>query len=225
MKYDILIPYDNNNDESLKLALRSIERHVDYKDVYLVSPKKPDWIKNVKHIKKDDVHKSNKDANLFDKVFCAIDAGIGDFLFWSDDQIIMKPHDFTVVYNVRNPLLLPVAGKWTKRLIRTGRYLRDKHKIILDKNYDSHVPQLMRPELFEKIRKIDYQSGLGYTICTLYFGLNLPQKEVEQDTVKVTIEKELGNTDKVFAGWNDKMFPVAKKHFEKLFDKKSSFEV
>ena len=139
MKYDILIPYDNNNDESLKLALRSIERHVDYKDVYLVSPKKPDWIKNVKHIKKDDVHKSNKDANLFDKVFCAIDAGIGDFLFWSDDQIIMKPHDFTVVYNVRNPLLLPVAGKWTKRLIRTGRYLRDKHKIILDKNYDSHV--------------------------------------------------------------------------------------
>ena len=43
MKYDILIPYDNNNDESLKLALRSIERHVDYKDVYLVSPKKPDW--------------------------------------------------------------------------------------------------------------------------------------------------------------------------------------
>ena len=107
-----------------------------------------------------------------------------------------------------------------KRLIRTGRYLRDKHKIILDKNYDSHVPQLMRPELFEKIRKIDYQSGLGYTICTLYFGLNLPQKEVEQDTVKVTIEKELGNTDKVFAGWNDKMFPIAKKHFEKLFDKK-----
>ena len=43
-----------------------------------------------------------------------------------------------------------LRGSGPKRLIRTGRYLRDKHKIILDKNYDSHVPQLMRPELFEK---------------------------------------------------------------------------
>ena len=65
----------------------------------------------------------------------------------------MKPHDFTVVYNVRNPLLLPVAGKWTKRLIRTGALSRDKHKIILDKNYDSEFNTVIYVQNCLKNRK------------------------------------------------------------------------
>lgn len=231
MKYDIVIPYDNQNDESLKFALRSINEFVDYNDVYLVSPKKPTWITNVKYIKKDDVHLQNKDANLFDKVFCAIDNGMKEnFIFWSDDHLVLKKIDeLTPVANNRNPLKMKPKNKWERRLVRTGEFVRDNHKVVLDKNYDAHVPQPMEVSKFELIRNIDYQSGLGFTICTLYFGINKPDKTLHQLSVKATLERDrieiINIANKTYMGWHDRIFPLIKSYLVKNFSEKSSFEI
>ena len=103
---DIVIPYGGDG-ESIKYALRSIEKNFDYGNIFIVTDKPCHHLnhKNLFFINKGDKHMSNKDANLFDKVIAACENGVGeDFVFWSDDQAILRHHNIQYVYNVRNPL-------------------------------------------------------------------------------------------------------------------------
>lgn len=227
---DIMIPFDGGAEESLRYALRSIDKNFKHDKVYLVTTQVPDWIKNVIIVPEEDTHDSNKDANLFDKVFGAIDFGMeGDFMFWSDDQICLKPTEPVVTYNNRDPFTLIPKSKWQRRLLQTAFFIHKMTGIKIDKNFDTHCPQPMNTEKFKKIRAIDYQSGIGLTICTLYFGMNYPVKMESQDALKVTVEKPqdlMFNMDaKTYLGYNEKMFERHVKPFlVKKFEKKSKFE-
>ena len=111
---DIVIPYGGTS-ESIKYALRSIEKFFDYSNIFIVTDGKCENLshKNLFFIDKSDIHKSNKDANLFDKVLAACTGGVGEeFMFWSDDQVIIKEHDIKYVYNIRNPFFLRPSCKW-----------------------------------------------------------------------------------------------------------------
>lgn len=231
---DIVIPYGGDGF-SIKYALRSIEKNFDYGNIFIVTNKPCEHLnkKFLNFINVGDVHMSNKDANLFDKVIAACENGVSDeFMFWSDDQAILKPHDIQYVYNIRNTTQMIPTCKWEGRLVRTGLFVRDVLKRDMPFNFDSHVPQAMKRDEFLKIKGIDYQSGLGFTICTLYFGIAgwFDREIIEQRKVKATFEgghfdrKEI--VDKNWIGWDRMTFDRTqiKNLLEEIYPKKSKFE-
>lgn len=231
---DIVIPYGGDG-ESIKYALRSIEKNFDYGNVFIVTDKDCPNLnyKNLFLINKGDSHLHNKDANLFDKVIAACEGGVGDeFIFWSDDQAVLRPHELKYVYNVRNPLKMLGTCKWERRLIRTGIFIKDILGRELEFNFDSHVPQVMKRNEFLKIKSIDYEQGLGFTICTLYFGIaGWDDREiVEQRKVKATFESchfnELELANKNWVGWDRTTYERThlRNCLESLFPFKSKFE-
>src|ERR1035438_10130107 len=105
MKVDVVYKLgsgsDNNNDE-LRYSLRSLSKFRDLGKVYIVGYK-PDFIQNVIHIPMEDIFKSNKDANLIEKLSAAAKCpDISDcFLNMSDDQIFLAEffyEDFIIPY-------------------------------------------------------------------------------------------------------------------------------
>lgn len=227
---DIVIPYNGTGD-SIFYALRSIEKFFPFSRVFIVTDKECPHLKNVEIIKIGNAHAHNKDANLFDKVIGACENGVGEeFMFWSDDQALLRPYEPMLVHNIRNPITFVPRCKWEMRLVRTGRFIRDTFGRTLEFNFDSHVPQLMKRDNFIKIKKIDYQSGLGFTICTLYFGMFGFGETVEQRNVKATFE--LGNINfssaegKMWAGWDSDSYNNhgVKEWLQNTFPEKSRFE-
>lgn len=231
---DIVIPYGGES-ESIKYALRSIEKYFDYSNIFIVTDKKCEHLnhKNLFFINVSDTHDNNKDANLFDKVIDACYKGVDkEFMFWSDDQAILKEHEIKYVYNIRNPLTFMPSCKWEQRLVRTGAFVKDVLGKILPFNFDSHVPQLMKRNDFLKIQNIDYVTGLGFTICTLYFGIAgwFDRPIVEQRMVKATFEGGHFNENEIngknWVGWDSITYKKTniKKMLDKLFPHKSKFE-
>ena len=232
---DIVIPYGGDG-ESIKYALRSIEKNFDYGNIFIVTDKPCHHLnhKNLFFINKGDKHMSNKDANLFDKVIAACENGVGEeFVFWSDDQAILRHHNIQYVYNVRNPLKMIATCKWERRLIRTGMFIKDKVGRELEFNFDSHVPQVMKRNEFLKIKDIDYEYGIGFTICTMYFGIAgwSDRELVEQRTVKATFEggyfNESDTINKNWIGWDRFTYERTnvRDFLEIMFPFKSKFEM
>lgn len=228
---DIVIPYDGKG-EGLKFVLRSIENYFEVGKVFLVTSEKVPWIQNVEIVNKKDIHLTNKDANLIEKVFSAIEAGISeDFIFWSDDQILLKKvTQPQIVYNPRNPFTLKET-KWQLRMQRTANFILEKTGVKLTYNYDSHVPQPMNRTNFLKLKEVDYQSGLGFCICTLYFGLAKIPATSKQDDIKFTAETEQKINvktleTKTWLGFNEIGYSKGgvKEYLEKKFPKKSRYE-
>ncbi len=228
---DVVIPYDGRG-EGLKFVLRSIENYFDVGKVFLVTDASVPWIQNVEIIYQKDIYQTNKDANLIDKVFSAIDAGVSeDFIFWSDDQVLLqKITTPEVSFNPRDPFKLKET-KWQLRLKRTAEFVEEKTGVKLTYNFDSHIAQPFKKSLFSKLKEVDYQTGLGFCICTLYFGLAKIPATHKQDDVKYTAETEkeidLKNLEtKTWLGFNEIGFSKSgvKEFLEKKFPKKSKYE-
>ena len=76
--------YDNLE---LRLSLRSVEKYVKNMDRVFIVGEKPDWLKNVIHIKSDDIY--TKETNIFNAVMLACKNDISsDFLYMNDDFFI-----------------------------------------------------------------------------------------------------------------------------------------
>src|SRR4051812_35587008 len=89
---DILIPLGRGSswqNNELRYALRSVEKHLSGYDNIFIVGEKPDWIQNITHIPfEDKPGYGNRDRNIFNKIL----AGIKDerlsyeFMFMSDDH-------------------------------------------------------------------------------------------------------------------------------------------
>ena len=144
----------------------------------------------------------------------------------------LKEHEIQYVYNIRNPIKMMPTCKWENRLVRTGYFLKDNLNVNIEFNFDSHVPQAMKKDEFLKIKNIDYSTGIGFTICTLYFGIAgwSDREIVEQRKVKATFESckfdwsETNN--KNWIGWDSVTYSKTglKNELEKIFPHKSKFE-
>lgn len=227
---DIVIPY-NGNGESIIYALRSIEKYFPYGKIFIVTDGDCKNLKNVEILKMGNHHDHNKDANLFDKVIFACENGVGDeFMFWSDDQALLSEYKPMTVYNRRNTFEMVPSCKWEMRLVRTGKFIDKVFGRHLPFNFDSHVPQLMKRNEFLKIKNIDYQSGLGFTICTLYFGMAGYGDVIEQGMVKATFECgrfDLNSANgKMWVGWDRDSYENfgVRGWLKNRFPKKSIFE-
>jgi len=217
-KVDVVIPLGNGSkfdNLELRLALRSIAINLpNINQIWIMTEYAPTWLINVNVVKSPDLYTNNKDANLFTKVLQACDTSdvAEHFLFWSDDQAILKPvnlNKWPVVINSRGPDKFTNNSTWPKRMQNTFKYLANKgHNLTY--NFDSHVPQMFSKTLFKSlIEKTPFKILPGFCINTLYFGLQDGLKVVEQTKYKSCFEGKqinpvLGNT--YFAGYNDQAF-------------------
>lgn len=244
-KLDVVYPlgvesdWDNNE---LRYSLRSLERHFEALGQVWIVGHKPDWLTNVRHIPFPDAHKSNKDANLIDKIrrVCQ-EADLSEhFLFFSDDQYVLKtvsPEDFG--YNHLGDLrLLRRWGttKWQRRLQHTYLSLRKAGKPTW--NLDAHVPYRYRKSLFDGVMSsFDYPTGIGCTINTLFLNHQLEREQakhklVHADTVKAGVYTFIGREallkqlqGKRFLNHNTKgLCPALKEHLMASFPQPSRFE-
>jgi len=182
---DIVIPVGATCDwgeyEELRYALRSACMYVEgLRNVYLVGHR-PVWAKGVIHLPMDDLHTSNKDANLIDKVLkvCALSALSDKFIRMSDDQYFLKPwkleeHSKPLAYGdlVTDGILWKgdTAKKYHQKIARTRDQLLKLRKGTWF--YDTHSPAVYNKLLYPKaMAQVDYVQPPGFTINTIYYNL------------------------------------------------------
>lgn len=236
---DLIIPLGggskSNNDE-LRLFLRSLEKYGrGIRDVIIVASDPPAWLQNVRIIQMDDPLKHNKDGNIIRKVLAAAisDDITPEFIWTSDDCVLLSEFDFESlppVFNGRCKADFPEHGSiWQRRVRRTFEYLESRG-LRLPHNYEAHTPQRFPTrKLLRAMRNVDYQTGIGYTINTLFFGLLGITGGFDQAIVKRTCETEVAGKDaklsKILCGYNDRAFAGGlRARLFKLFPDKSKYE-
>ena len=203
-------PTDN---EELRLALRSIEKHAkDLGNIYIATDRPPEWITNVNIIHSQDTYTNNKDANLISKLLKACDTdSISDrFIFWSDDQVLTSDislKNITPVYNSRGlDHFMASTSKWGIRMRHTLEVVR-AHGGDTSCNWDSHIPQPIDKVLFSTIMgSLDFHTSPGLCVNTAYFGIKGESKQWPQSHVKLTYETTDPRSyefNKIFVGYND----------------------
>ena len=245
---DVVLPLGGQsiyNNLELRLALRSMAMYLlNIGEIYIVSDSPPAWLQNVQIISFPDLFSNNKDANIIDKISkaCQTVALSENFLFWSDDQVLLKP----VLANDIGPTAEPTDAiqhfqqnsvGWRGRMHRTGIKLQRMGKNTI--NFDAHVPQPMNKKLFRKMLRTvpDYIEDMpgrinGYCINTLYFNLfGIKPAALRPDNgIKVMQPIEVsviskGLEDKVWCGYNNVGFTgPLRKMLEQRFQERCMYE-
>ena len=236
---DLIIPLGggskSKNDE-LRIFLRSLEKYGrGIRNVIVVASDPPAWLTNVRIIQMDDPLKHNKDGNIIRKVLTAIASEdiTPEFAWSSDDCVLLSEFDFESlppVFNARCKADFPENGSiWQRRVRRTFEYL-EARGLHLSHNYESHTPQRFPTrKLLRAMRNVDYQSGIGYTINTLFCGLLGITGGFDQAIFKRTCETEATGKDaklsRILCGYNDRAFLGGlRSRLFKLFPQKSKYE-
>ena len=236
-KVDIIIPLGNgsksNNDE-LKILLRSLEKNGrNFRNIIVVTDEPPPWLCNVKVIPVSDELKHNKDGNIIRKVLTALTVCYDitpEFILTADDCAVLKETDFSLlppITNARKKSDFPANGSiWQQRVRRTFEFF-EKRGFPLMHNYESHTPQRFPSrKILRAMRGVNYESGIGYSVDTLFFGILGVSGGFDQSLFKVSAESaELPKLNRHFVGYNDKSFlgGLRRKLFE-LFPEKSKYE-
>lgn len=237
---DIVLPlgtgskYDNVES---RMALRSIKSNfIQLGSIFVVCDELPSWMTNVIHVKCGDVSKSGKDAILINKVLeaCKRTELSENFMFWSDDQVLVKPMFIDDVVPVAATMRIETMGdtKWNKRLKNTKLFLESKNKPT--QNWESHVPQPYNKSKFVEVMSgIDYDVDIGYGINTLYFNMIDQKPSVLESQCKLTLEggklccKGIPGAvqNKTWIGYNDNGLQNGLlDYLNKIFPKPSAFE-
>ena len=236
---DLIIPLGNGskskNDE-LRLFLRSLEKYGrGIRNVIVVASDPPEWLTGVKVIQMDDPLKHNKDGNIIRKILSAIsnDDVTPEFAWSSDDCVLLSEFDFEhlpPIFNGRNKADFPADGSiWQRRVRRTFEYLESRG-LQLKHNYESHTPQRYPTrKLLRAMRNVDYQTGIGYTINTLFCGVLGINGGFDQAIFKRTCETESAGKDpklsRILCGYNDRAFAGGlRSRLFQLFPEKSRYE-
>lgn len=165
------------NHEELRYSIRSVCKHFkDLGKIFIIGYK-PGWIRDIIHIPLKDPYKTNKDANLINKMImaCCRNELSNYFINISDDMFFLKDIDkeyfYTPMYNNRiaNLVLSGSSVKWEVRLIRTINMLQSLS--LPGDCYEAHIPYLLNKVEYPKILlNFDYGYDQGYCGNTLYFN-------------------------------------------------------
>lgn len=179
---DYIIPLGSgsrsDNDE-LRILLRSLERNAyNLGRVIIVSQCAPEWLRNVIVVPMGDELPHNKDGNIINKILTGIKTvGLtGEFVWSADDLAVVKPVDLASLPPIWNrngrahfaKEARKPKHRWHERMVRTFD-LAEEIGVALECNYEAHAMQRLNAnELLNAISGIDYESGLGYGIMTLF---------------------------------------------------------
>jgi len=235
---DVLIPLgtgSRHGDAELRYALRSIERHVEGLGRVWIVGHRPGWVRGVEHIPAGDPKRS-KDRNILAKLLAACEAGVSErFLFWSDDQVLLRPLAFGQFgpYHHGDLAARATVGKrWHQRLLGTRDWLQRQGYTAW--HGDTHTPiPIQREKLLElaELCREDWQQDDGFTIGSWYVGA-AEMSPTPMGPRKATVEAALpadrlraAIAGRWFLGFNDAGFtPELRGLIEELFPEKCRFE-
>lgn len=217
---DIMIPLSKESKThnlQLRIALRSIAKYAkNLGKIYIYSALPLPWVKEAEVIVMGDPCVNCKDVNLIDKVLkhASNKEANERFMFWSDDQVLMKELDLDaapVVMNNRGWDFFcdpkNKGNKWYQRMANTLKHVKKETGMQLAWNYDSHVPQPYRKQdALDIFKSVPYKELPGFCINTIYYGMLRQPYEKSQQEVKHNFEKDpivIPKTMKIYAGYND----------------------
>lgn len=222
---------DDNNE--LRICLRSMERHCrNMGRLYIATTSPPDWLDQTKcTVVPIPDKRQNKDANIIDKMVGIIRKhGIkGRWVFNTDDQIFLKDCDLNAIPVVGNGRTRENLGEggWYDR-VRATFDLCEQRGTPLTCHMDAHTPQPFDASVAELLEGVDYNTGNGYTICTLFYGLSDRRPDVMQKDIKHTIQnaEDAAKCDftKTYLGFNDEGYRALKDKLFERFPEKSIYE-
>jgi len=235
---DVVIPLGTSSrhgDAELRYALRSIERHLENLGRVWIVGHRPAWIRGVEHVPCEDRRRS-KDRNIIHKIEAACRAGVSErFVFWSDDQIFLRPLAFLQLgpytwgpVHERNGR----DGRWHRRLAVTRDWLHAEGFAAF--HCDTHVPIPMERERLLELAELSrdcWDAHDGLTVGTWYVN----GAEVQPQPMghrKATIEAAVPAEQlrrkiagRWFLGYNDAGFtPQLRAVLGELFPGPSRFE-
>lgn len=162
-------------DTELRYALRSIAANLkDCRHVVLIGHK-PDWVTGVQHVRYPDMYTDSKDSNLIGKLLRVTELGVSDdFMFWSDDQLLLRPSLFAEIrpaylrdYDPNDALYR--RSKWHERLKATIE--RVKHCTATPRYFEPHRPQPINATSLRYVaRRFPWQTNHGCIIYSYYYN-------------------------------------------------------
>jgi len=232
----------DRDDDQLRYALRSIEKHLAGVAKVWVVGHKPKWLKNVNHVPFPKGYEGHNDSGLLRSLMrvCMEAELSAKFLFMGEDQCLLSEvnkEDFKPYY--LQDLYETVAWNGSEaeaRLKHTFDKLRSENKPAY--HFEGHIPYLYDKGDFSK-NMLAYLNGdeQGYAINTLYMNNCLNGTSLEAtlqvNGVRAAIGGSLDHEGKIrdlmrgkkFLMYHDKsMSPALKKVLEGLFPDPSQFE-
>jgi hypothetical protein len=153
-----------NNE--LRYALRSFEKHLSGVTGLLIIGDKPDWLNCESIPFKDQSLGRHKERNIFDKVSAACKLIRDPFLFANDDHFLLTDFDAGLFPNYYYGLL---SDKKPAKGNTYGRTIKNTRLFLGDVRYfDIHCPIVIDPKQFQKINSAIYSKPYGYLMKTLY---------------------------------------------------------
>ncbi len=238
METSIVIPLSKGSywkdTTELKYALRSLEKNFkDLGEVYIIGHK-PKWINNVNHIDYDDLYPDNKGACIISKLIFACDCPqiSKDFLFCSDDQLMLKPMKSKdikpyYIYDLKDFKFSGENKFWMKCLKNVQEVL--EYQGLPRYNYEPHYPLILNKNKFRKVMDGYDWKGRLYPTLSLYFNNIVKNHKQLPDNYRVFYANELGDLSAMdrcnFAGYDD--YALSMKFIKKidsLFPNKSKYE-
>lgn len=156
-----------NNE--LRYSLRSIEKYLKHKNIFLIG-EKPEWAQNLTHIPAIDPYPMNKERNIFSKIMvaCKDSRVTEDFLFINDDHFLLQPMKDIPYYGngTIEQFLKRRVTTYTMSAYNTKKALQAKS---LPTNYfDIHAPIIYNKQKFLELQAYDWNIKKGYVIKSLY---------------------------------------------------------
>ena len=221
--YDVVIPLRDRpslyNDLELKYCLRSIDKHMNVRDVWCVGIPR-DWL-SVNWIEQGDLqgHYDSRHESVRNKILKACNNPfISDpFILFNDDFMLLRDidelHDYydgTIEHRLRN-----TATGYRQRMEATMPYSDGN-------NYEVHTPVLIYKELFKSVTK----ENMLYR--NIYCSAS-PTEKVEIKDPKLYTRKD-HDSFRDFAKWNwmfstsEFSFALLLKEMARLYPGKSRWE-
>jgi hypothetical protein len=233
---DVVIPLNHRsfwNDNELKYALRSVQKHLkNYRDIFIIGNKPRGGIFNVGHIPFPDqfIYPAR---NIFAKVMkaCKVEAISDNFLFMNDDHFLLHNFEadkFPFFFKgfLREDLNNQTDYKHT--IENTINVLNGSHPL---KNFDTHTPILYNKKRFvETLDLYDWDIPHAYAIKSLYcnvqniVGVYEPDGKIRR-AKETTMLRNYLSSKKVFSIDDTAINSDLEIYFKHLYPDKSKYEL
>lgn len=169
----IVIPLGRGSkyhDLELRMALRSVEKHLTgYGDIFIIG-EKPAWIQNVIHIPATDGTQTyDKERNIFNKIMiaCNDERVSEDFLFMNDDHYLLRDYEAVQFPYYYEGLLqdYKTVSQYKHTIWNT---LKVHEACFDDKYFDIHCPIVYKKKYLALLNQLDWNIPYGYAIKSLY---------------------------------------------------------
>jgi len=238
---DIIIPYIPSRKETLKYALRSIEKYLTgYKDIFIIG-KELNWLKDIDtecgayhtgvyYIPCEE--QKLKQACIFNKILTAAkDERVSDsFIMWHDDHFLLQPLDVSNLKYWKSGNLdtfgITASGVYQRTVLDSNKYLKEQG--YSNYHFDIHVPIVFDKYKFLLLQEEDWTKE--HLIKSLYCNrFAVPSEDMKdlkfgksfrREQIRKAIEGRLFFSTSE-AGMNESMREV----LGSLFPEKSKYEV